>query len=62
MPKTFRFELSVGFLGEAEQGAARELFDRVLAVRQSLGVDGERVLSEDTVESVLAAQVQFQLS
>merc|ERR1711988_1367385 len=32
LPQTYRFDLAAGFLSEAENAAARQLFDRVLAL------------------------------
>jgi len=56
LPTTFRFELAVGFLGEGEKAAARELFERVLAVQQSGDIDATAAL-----DSVIAAKEHFQL-
>lgn len=47
LPKTFRFDLAVGFLTEAEKVAARGLFERVLALEDKENKVGATWTAED---------------
>ena len=57
LPKTFRFELAVGFLTDAERNAAKALFERALALEDK----ENKVGATWTAQELTAARDTFML-